>query len=210
MTYLRLCCAKRVKPGLPLTPDALTRFVWLRQFEVGQNSADMNRLLNRLEFLRGIALDESILSHVPPHRIAILAACTLNGVTPLPMRWARPMTLLSERHGARRSAHAMPGWGDKSTCKDRWRQILAEAEKISCKHLLTLDPGISEPQTNQMEVSSLQLVVPAPVHGSYTDAQRGWLWSVGDFIGEVRARQTSRTRLETTINVVCWVRTPYL
>ncbi|SFJ86944.1 type II restriction endonuclease [Jannaschia pohangensis] len=80
--------------------------------------------------------------------------------------------------------------GAKSTCKDRWRQVLAEAEKISRKHLLTLEPGISEPQTDQMEASSLQLVVPSPVHGSYTDAQRGWLWSVGDFIGEVRRRQS--------------------
>mgnify|MGYP003645022127 FL=1 len=79
--------------------------------------------------------------------------------------------------------------GAKSTCKDRWRQVLAEAEKISRKHLLTLEPGISEPQTDQMEASSLQLVVPSPVHRSYTEAQRGWLWSVGDFIGEVRARQ---------------------
>ncbi len=79
--------------------------------------------------------------------------------------------------------------GAKSTCKDRWRQVLAEAEKISRKHLLTLEPGISEPQTDQMDASGLQLVVPSPVHGSYTDAQRGWLWSVGDFIGEVRRRQ---------------------
>ena len=79
--------------------------------------------------------------------------------------------------------------GAKSTCKDRWRQVLAEAEKISRKHLLTLEPGISEPQTNQMEASSLQLVVPQPVQGSYTDAQQGWLWSVADFIGEVRAKQ---------------------
>ena len=93
--------------------------------------------------------------------------------------------------------HAAPAGGDarltmlgaKSTCKDRWRQVLAEAEKISRKHLLTLEPGISEPQTDQMEASSLQLVVPSPVQDSYTDAQRGWLWSVGDFIGEVRRRQ---------------------
>jgi len=79
--------------------------------------------------------------------------------------------------------------GAKSTCKDRWRQVLAEAEKISRKHLLTLEPGISVPQTDQMEASSLQLVVPAPIHDSYTNAQRGWLWSVGDFITEVRAKQ---------------------
>ena len=33
-----------------------SRFVWLRQFEVGKNSADINRQLDRLEFLQGIVL----------------------------------------------------------------------------------------------------------------------------------------------------------
>lgn len=75
--------------------------------------------------------------------------------------------------------------GTKSACKDRWRQVLAKAEKISHKHFLTLELGITEPQTNQLEASSRQLVAPAPVHGSHTDAQRGWLRSVGDFLGEV-------------------------
>jgi len=81
--------------------------------------------------------------------------------------------------------------GAKSTCKDRWRQVLAEAEKISRKHLLTLEPGISEPQTDQMEASRLQLVVPSSIQASYTEAQRGWLWSVGDFISEVQKRAVS-------------------
>ena len=79
--------------------------------------------------------------------------------------------------------------GAKSTCKDRWRQVLVEAEKIKRKHLLTLEPGISEPQTHQMETSNLQLVVPQPIQGSYTHAQQGWLWSVANFIDEVRAKQ---------------------
>ena len=51
---------------------SVTRFVWLRQFEVGQNSADMNRLLDRLELLQAMAVDRSTLSGVPPHRIALL------------------------------------------------------------------------------------------------------------------------------------------
>ena len=58
-----------------LTEDAggsVTRFVWLRQFEVGRNSADMNRLLDRLEFLQALALDRGILANVPPHRVARL------------------------------------------------------------------------------------------------------------------------------------------
>lgn len=78
--------------------------------------------------------------------------------------------------------------GAKSTCKDRWRQVLAEAAKIPRKHLLTLEPGISEPQTAQMEASNLQLVVPSSIQTTYTAAQQSWLWSFGQFIGEVRTR----------------------
>ena len=78
--------------------------------------------------------------------------------------------------------------GAKSTCKDRWRQVLAEAAKIPQKHLLTLEPGISEPQTAQMANSDLQLVVPQSIQESYTAVQRDWLWNLGDFIQEVEAR----------------------
>ena len=52
--------------------SSVTRFVWLRQFEVGQNSADMNRLLDRLEFLQSMPVERSILVGVPAHRIARL------------------------------------------------------------------------------------------------------------------------------------------
>jgi len=78
--------------------------------------------------------------------------------------------------------------GAKSTCKDRWRQVLAEAIKIPRKHLLTLEPGISEPQTAQMDAAALQLVVPLAIQSTYTVAQRAWLWSLAQLIHEVRAR----------------------
>ena len=52
--------------------DRVSRFVWLRQFEVGKNSADANRLLDRLEFLQGLKLAAAALDGVPPHRIARL------------------------------------------------------------------------------------------------------------------------------------------
>lgn len=50
----------------------VTRFVWLRQFEVGNNSAAVNRLLDRLEFLRDLSLSPEILSVIPTHRITRL------------------------------------------------------------------------------------------------------------------------------------------
>jgi len=50
----------------------ISRLVWLRQFEVGNNSADVNRLLDRLEFLQGLGLAAAALDGVPPHRITRL------------------------------------------------------------------------------------------------------------------------------------------
>lgn len=66
--------AKRKLDGLlsELIDDRITRFVWLRQFEVGGNSADVCRLLNRLELLQGLDLRPGILDGIPPHRVTRL------------------------------------------------------------------------------------------------------------------------------------------
>src|SRR4030095_273751 len=53
--------------------------------------------------------------------------------------------------------------GVKTTCKDRWRQILNEANRISEKHLLTLQEGVSESQFAEMRAANVRLVVPAPL-----------------------------------------------
>jgi hypothetical protein len=79
--------------------------------------------------------------------------------------------------------------GAKSTVKDRWRQVLSEAARIETKHLLTLEPGVSTNQTDEMKVKRLQLVVPAGVQKSYNDAQRRWLMDVQSFVRLVRDRQ---------------------
>ena len=50
----------------------VSRLVWLRRFEVGRNSADINGLLDRLEFLQGFDLPSDLLETVPPHRVARL------------------------------------------------------------------------------------------------------------------------------------------
>jgi len=50
----------------------VSRFVWLRQFKVGHNSADVGRLLDRLEFLRNLGISPDILTSIPPHRVTRL------------------------------------------------------------------------------------------------------------------------------------------
>jgi len=81
----------------------------------------------------------------------------------------------------------------KSSCKDRWSQVLPEAERLSQKHLLTLEPAISESTTSTMSESSLQLVVPTGIQSSYTSAQQEWIWSLVDFIDLVSDRQSHLT-----------------
>lgn len=79
--------------------------------------------------------------------------------------------------------------GAKSTCKDRWRQVLSEAKRIRNKHLLTLEPGISETQTSEMHESRLQLVVPTEIQGTYKKSQQSWLMSLTEFISFVSGIQ---------------------
>ena len=50
----------------------MTRFVWLRQFEPGGNSADANRLLDRLDHLQRLVFPEGLFDDVPAHRITRL------------------------------------------------------------------------------------------------------------------------------------------
>lgn len=72
--------------------------------------------------------------------------------------------------------------GAKTTCKDRWRQILNEANRIPQKHLLTLQQGISPNQLDEMEEEKVTLVVPEAYHNLYPEQYRDRLWSVQKFI----------------------------
>jgi len=78
----------------------------------------------------------------------------------------------------------------KSTCKDRWRQILNEAIRIPDKHLLTLEPSISVHQTNEMINERVQLVLPRGLHSTYTATQQLWLMDIATFIKLTLMRQT--------------------
>ncbi|MDL0432967.1 type II restriction endonuclease [Marinobacter sp. TBZ242] len=76
--------------------------------------------------------------------------------------------------------------GAKTTCKDRWRQVLSEGDLLERKYLATLEAGISSSQTDEMVAKNLQLVIPTAIHGSFTKAQRNWLFSMADFIHTVK------------------------
>ena len=98
-----------------------------------------------------------------------------------------------EYHNERFEASRLSMLGVKSTCKDRWRQVLPEAERILSKHLFTLEPAISGNQTSQMRAASLQLVLPSSLHSTYSPEQRKWLMTLREFIELVRKRDLPST-----------------
>lgn len=98
----------------------------------------------------------------------------------------------AEYHDPTFPAEALSMLAAKSTCKDRWRQVLPEARRIFPKHLITLEPAISSAQTKQMQAERLQLVVPASIQTSYSVPQQQWLMSLADFINLVLDRGLSR------------------
>lgn len=79
--------------------------------------------------------------------------------------------------------------GAKTSCKDRWRQVLAEGVRTPAKHLVTLQPSISADQLEQMKAHHLQLVIPQAIHVSYPVRDRDYLWSLETFIAMVRGKQ---------------------
>ena len=74
----------------------------------------------------------------------------------------------------------------KTTCKDRWRQILNEANRIKRKHLLTLQEGVSEGQFREMKDAGVQLVIPTPLVNKFPALVRPHLNTLEDFIADVR------------------------
>lgn len=107
---------------------------------------------------------------------------------------ARPDFLfpgVTEYHDPAFDSQKLTMLGVKSTCKDRWRQVLAEADRIEAKHLLTLETAISTHQTDEMAAKQLQLVLPNGLHQTYTPAQQAWLMDVAGFMERVRIRQNA-------------------
>lgn len=79
--------------------------------------------------------------------------------------------------------------GSKTTCKDRWRQVLTEAQRISDKKLFTLEPAISVNQTDEMKSHRLQLVVPEEIRRTYTQVQQKEVLSLREFMALIKEKQ---------------------
>lgn len=77
----------------------------------------------------------------------------------------------------------------KTTCKDRWRQVLNEADRLKDrpKYLCTLQQGISGAQMDEMQAENVILVVPGPYIGTYPKDRRDRIWTLLQFVQYVKA-----------------------
>jgi hypothetical protein len=77
----------------------------------------------------------------------------------------------------------------KTCCKDRWRQIINEANRIKEKHLFTLQEGVSEPQFKEMTSEGIILVVPESTKTSFPKSIRKDILSLQQFTGFIKKSQ---------------------
>lgn len=76
----------------------------------------------------------------------------------------------------------------KTTCKDRWRQVLNEADRLrgKPKYLCTLQQGISGAQMDEMQAENVILVVPKPYIVTYPKDRRDRIWTISRFVKYVK------------------------
>ncbi len=79
--------------------------------------------------------------------------------------------------------------GAKTTCKDRWRQVTTEADRVDEKYLFTLQPGISRNQLKEMASEKVLLVVPEDHIQTFPKEYQGSLNTLSGFINLVRQKQ---------------------
>ena len=96
---------------------------------------------------------------------------------------------IDEYHNFAFPADDLTFLGAKTTCKDRWRQVLNEADRIDNKYLFTLQPSISASQLQEMKDKRLTLVIPEANRKSFDKRYRNDLLSLKQFVGIVKEKQ---------------------
>lgn len=79
----------------------------------------------------------------------------------------------------------------KTTCKDRWRQVINEADRLrdKPKYLCTLQQGISPAQMDEMQAENVILVVPQPYIAAFPRNRQDRIWTLLKFINYVQEKE---------------------
>lgn len=143
-----------------------------------------NMVLNRRKSRAGKSLEHHLCAIFDENHIAYSAQAVTEGNK-------RPDFLFpsgSAYHDQDFPAEKLISLAAKTTCKDRWRQVLNEADRLRGKprFLCTLQQGISGAQMDEMQAENVILVVPRPYIRTYPGDRQSRIWTVEDFVRYVK------------------------
>lgn len=143
-----------------------------------------NAVLNRRKSRAGKSLEHHLESLFNGNNIRFTAQATTEGNK-------KPDFIFpsqSDYHNLNYPTEKLISLAAKTTCKDRWRQVINEADRLrgQAKYLCTLQQGISSAQMDEMAAEKVTLVVPKPYISSYPRDKQNRIWTISKFIAYVR------------------------
>lgn len=143
-----------------------------------------NQVLNRRKSRAGKSLEHHLAAIFDENKISYASQATTEGNK-------KPDFLFPSEaayHNMTFSIEKICTLAAKTTCKDRWRQILNEADRLrdENKYLCTMQQGISIAQMDEMQAEKVILVVPKVYHSTYPKERRDRIWTLGKFVHYVK------------------------
>ena len=151
-----------------------------------------NKVLNRRKSRAGKSLEHHIAAVLDANEISYTAQGTTEGNK-------RPDFIFPSEeayHDPLFSIEYLTTLAAKTTCKDRWRQVINEADRLRDKekYLCTLQQGISEAQMDEMESEGVVLVVPKPYISTYPKSRQERIWTIKMFLDYVKDKELRHGR----------------
>lgn len=169
--------------------SALEYYQYGTQIEHGFSSMDSfleaaKSILNRRKSRAGKSLEHHLEAIFTGNRLKY----TAQGVTELRKTPDFIFPSIEDYHNLSFPENKLCSLAAKTTCKDRWRQVITEADRLKDdnKYLCTLQQGISSEQMAEMESEKVVLVIPETYIKTYPSAWRSKIWSLSNFIDYVK------------------------
>ena len=143
-----------------------------------------NKVLNRRKSRAGKSLEHHLAAIFDGNNIQYTAQAVTEGNK-------RPDFLFPSEeayHDMTFSVEKLCSLAAKTTCKDRWRQVLNEANRLrdQNKYLCTMQQGISAAQMDEMQAEKVILVVPKEYIRTYPADPQDRIWTISKFVQYVR------------------------
>ena len=138
-----------------------------------------NKVLNRRKSRAGKSLEHHLAAIFDGNNIQYTAQAVTEGNK-------RPDFLFPSEeayHDMTFSVEKLCSLAAKTTCKDRWRQVLNEANRLrdQNKYLCTMQQGISAAQMDEMQAEKVILVVPKEYIRTYPADRQDRIWTISKF-----------------------------